>query len=137
MQTTQEVFDYVVAHLYKQGKPAIEIRDEDTVVCRYRAPDGCACAVGCIIPDGEYDPGFEGASARGLLYHVSATNDKSFTEILSKHINILQALQCVHDGAPKDPDGLTLKGKFRKEYLKKRLSTLAEQFSLEFKVPQG
>lgn len=51
----QEAFDKVLAHLRKQGRAAKQNR-----MCMYRAPDGCMCAVGCLIPDDEYYDGMEG-----------------------------------------------------------------------------
>jgi hypothetical protein len=55
MPTKQEIFDTVVTHLFTQGKAA---QDEDET-CFYRAPDGCKCAVGALIPDELYDETME------------------------------------------------------------------------------
>lgn len=49
----QETFNKVAEHLLRQGRKALE-RDTPSYWgnnCRYRTPDGLACAVGCLIPD--------------------------------------------------------------------------------------
>lgn len=37
--------------------------------CMYRGPKGCRCAVGLLIPDNEYNPGLEGATAVEMKQH--------------------------------------------------------------------
>lgn len=59
LATQQEIFDHVVRHLGKQRKRAGKIaRDAEGVpsmfLCRYRADDGAACAIGCLISDAVY-----------------------------------------------------------------------------------
>jgi hypothetical protein len=54
--TEQEIFDTVVKHLATQGRRAAD----DEGRCRYRAPDGAKCAVGCLLTDEEYNPAWEG-----------------------------------------------------------------------------
>lgn len=56
--TNQEIFDRVVRHLAKQGRPAAY----DDGTCAYRMPDGEACAIGCLIPDENYSRRLEGKS---------------------------------------------------------------------------
>lgn len=61
--TTQQVFDRVVDHARKQGRPAIEITRSEfgtpQTTCKYRAPDGGKCFVGALISDECYRPEFE------------------------------------------------------------------------------
>lgn len=57
--TDQETFDTVVRHLHRQGKPAVDAFGN----CVYRAPDGCRCAAGCLIPDDKYRESMEHCSA--------------------------------------------------------------------------
>jgi hypothetical protein len=52
--TDREIFDKVRAHLLNQGVRAM-VND----ACRYRTPQGMACAVGCLIPEEFYDPMIE------------------------------------------------------------------------------
>jgi len=86
----QEVFNRVVVHLLKQGKQAI-LPDSTAPVlmCAYRGKDGLKCAVGCLIPDEEYMPSFEGCSlerVRSLSRTLQSMNGK-----------LLKHLQYVHD----------------------------------------
>ena len=37
------------------------------VKCRYRGPNDTKCAIGCVLPDGLYDPDMEGNGIDGLL----------------------------------------------------------------------
>ena len=60
--TKQGAFDKVLAHLRAQGKAAADDYDQ----CKYRMPDGRKCAVGCLIPDADYNPGMEGKTVQNL-----------------------------------------------------------------------
>lgn len=51
--TTQQVFDQIVNHLRKQGKPSM---DKHGNGCLYHGPNGLKCAAGCLIADDEYSP---------------------------------------------------------------------------------
>lgn len=66
MNTMQEEFDAVVAHLYKQGKKAMSGKG-----CAYRGENGTMCAVGCRIPDEMYDPKMEGQFVFSLPFTFS------------------------------------------------------------------
>lgn len=50
----KQAFKTVKAHLLKQMSPALE-----GGVCQYRTSDGKKCAVGALIPDAEYNKGFD------------------------------------------------------------------------------
>ncbi len=81
--TNQEAFTTVVLHLRKQGR-----RAQDHSKCRYRAPDGCKCAIGALIPDDQYNPKLEGRTVLALT-HLPALQDlNSF---------LLSDLQITHD----------------------------------------
>jgi hypothetical protein len=58
MNTMQQEFDAVVAHLYAQGKRAAVLGR-----CKYRSDEGTMCAVGCRIPNNMYNPAMEGATS--------------------------------------------------------------------------
>ena len=58
----QQFFDVTVAHLRKQGKPAIE-----PGFCAYLTSDGKKCAVGCHIPAGVYKREMEGNGSVRLM----------------------------------------------------------------------
>jgi hypothetical protein len=57
----QAVFDYVVKFLRKQG-----CKSMGECNCRYRDNMGHACAVGCLIPDDEYDVRMEGRTVEHI-----------------------------------------------------------------------
>lgn len=54
--TYQEAFDTMLAHIRKQGKPAMSMEG----ICLYRK-DGLKCAVGAVIPDSLYQADFDTA----------------------------------------------------------------------------
>jgi hypothetical protein len=58
--TLQELFDRICEHLLTQNRKAIEVTRQGEM-CRYRGADGCSCAIGCLIPDDDYDPSIEGS----------------------------------------------------------------------------
>lgn len=81
--TLQEVFDFIVGHLYWQGRPS---RDEITGQCMYRT-GGLTCAAGCLVPIVHYRPDNEGkrwsATSWGMLN-------------FPKNI-LIESLQAAHD----------------------------------------
>ena len=79
--TDQQVFDTVVRHLAKQGRPSIG----DEGACKYRSGE-LSCAVGCLLTDEEYDPRQEGRPAVRMVPFRLAGN-----------IELLGDLQDVHD----------------------------------------
>ena len=46
----QEILDTVVTHLAQQKRQAVRAIDG---FCLYRAPNGCMCAIGCLLNDAE------------------------------------------------------------------------------------
>lgn len=57
--TRQEIFDKAYLGMASQGFRA-SLRRPDSNSSAYRAPDGCRCSIGWVIPDNLYDPVFEG-----------------------------------------------------------------------------
>lgn len=86
----QQIFDKVATHLIKQGKRAA-IKDEYGKVCMYRAPDGCKCAAGCLIPDRLYRAGME---RRGV---IDLSESFELPKFFSQHLGLIANLQAVHD----------------------------------------
>lgn len=84
--TNQETFDTVVAHLRKQGRPAIRAGQ-----CKYRACEGLKCAAGCLIPDDKYLSSFEGKLA------LPGTAPGDLIESLGHSLNLVGILQTIHD----------------------------------------
>lgn len=104
--TSQEVFDYVIDHLRKQGRGAY---DTENSKCLYLAKDGAKCAVGCLIPSDVYSPHMENKTIDKLL-RGSPYNDEPKRAIrkiernlrkmgFNKHKDLLYHLQNLHDEA--------------------------------------
>jgi hypothetical protein len=125
--TAQEAFDTVARHLLDQGHAATTKDDEGFLICRYRAANGDRCAVGCLIPDGLYKPGFEGSSVKGL----PAIFSKSLIALLAR-------LQAIHDADNPNDSGYARKATgepaFDVQLLKARLAEVAHNFELSTSV---
>lgn len=70
--------------------------------CRYRGPDNTSCAVGCLIPDADYNPKFEGkAIAPYMFSEVISENTKYGATVYMKergyNLDLLKRLQGIHD----------------------------------------
>lgn len=100
--TAQQVFDFVVAHLRKQGrKSQIVYRHSSGGSCQYRMAaedDGTClrCAAGCLMADSEYVAGREGNSWAYLsgVYGSSAPPE---LKVPRSHAFLIKQLQDVHD----------------------------------------
>ena len=128
-KTDQEIFDYGLNHILKQGKPSI--RDDK---CKYRDGEGNSCIIGGMIPDDLYDEKFEGKSISAML------NQPNFIEALNRlnigesHMsgklalwddtNLLSKMQHCHDRASDEVN-------FISEFIY-RMSTVAASFDLKF-----
>src|ERR1700741_935723 len=110
----QGIFDKVFSHLLKQNARSTAVGGGS---CCYRSYQGLMCAVGCLISDSEYCSEMEGESATMLL--------ENFPQVqhLAPHVNLLQALQRVHDcNEPRDwPEALRW---------------VAQKFNLTFTEPE-
>ena len=85
--SAQEVYDFVAAHLLRQGE-----QSKDDVSCLYRDEEGRSCAVGCLIPDAVYSDSMEGDLDD--LVHGYGPRLPSF---FKRHFRLLRDLQEVHD----------------------------------------
>jgi predicted Fe-S protein YdhL (DUF1289 family) len=84
----QSVFDFVLAHLRKQNKAALA---PDGYRCVYKNGD-LKCAVGCLIPDRQYDKSIEGSAVvEGSLI------GNLLSRLGYKNLPLLSAMQEVHD----------------------------------------
>lgn len=90
----QEIFNKVITHLRKQGKPAAE-----GPYCRYRTEDGLKCAVGCLLPDEEYDSKYEGHIVGGLITILPESKTR---DLFKRNVDLLDDLQCLHDNANRE-----------------------------------
>lgn len=93
--TRQEIFDTVVTHLFTQGVQSASVSGDR---CFYRGPNGTMCAVGCLIPDEEYEEDFEMRTVLSLYMFLRNTGKAEKTrEILGENEYLLADLQQVHD----------------------------------------
>lgn len=112
IRTPEDIYALVRGHLLGQGA-----RSVGPAGCAYRGSGLTACAVGCLIPDGLYDPVLEGRPARALagvaVMVLDAWTDVRLRRALSAlqaalpdvfgptNVRLLTQLQCVHDmGVP-------------------------------------
>jgi hypothetical protein len=116
--TPQEIFDYVATFLIKQGQPALTADG----ACAYRAPNGCRCAAGCLIPDCVYNVGMEGCCIDDVILNTS----NNLPEYMVINRGLILGLQEAHDESSVAKDFII--------ELKSRLSDLACQYSLSAKV---
>lgn len=90
MNNSQEVFDFVVSSIVKQGRPSM-----DGTRCRYRNTEGLKCAAGMLIPDDVYHPSMEGM---GILKLSSQFKDV-IPNSIKYNMNLIVELQSCHDSA--------------------------------------
>jgi hypothetical protein len=104
--TKREIFERVRDHLLRQMKHS-RLPDDSNGrgACAYRGEEGRSCAVGCLIPDGLYDPVVE----RRKVYFVwdgTRPGDVKLREaltgagidVLDRDVHqLLDRLQGVHD----------------------------------------
>ena len=95
-KTAQQVFNSVMAHLYRQNYQANSGSGVDRQ-CMYRTEAGLACGVGGLITDREYRDTFEGATADCLIANKDDPRYKTFPKTLSQHSDLLLDLQMLHD----------------------------------------
>ncbi len=94
----QELFDYIVEAVVKQGRPSVGDNDR----CLYRGPDGLKCAYGHVHPDSMYSEGMENIGILNLS--VLGMVPKS----LVPHVDLISYLQDAHDAASKYADFLRI-----------------------------
>lgn len=133
--TDQEVFDFVSAHLFAQGRPA---RTDGSVgpTCVYRLPKNgqqLACAAGCTFRDDEYNPLMEGSGSVGRLH-----GKNMLPERLVPVIPILALLQEVHDNPlnmVSEHDSLPYEDRpFHEGRLREGLTEVAKKFKLDTSI---
>jgi hypothetical protein len=92
-KTKQELFDFVLAAIRKQGRPSM-----NGAHCMYRAADGARCAAGHLIPDDLYDPEMEGKPIGIVMVARPGV-------IACEDVPFLGELQGAHDHAGRAYDG--------------------------------
>lgn len=138
--TPQDIFDTVAAHLYKQNKRSYKGNARMSGgFCVYRSPEGLKCAVGCLIPDEDYDPRMDDNECmRGGTY-VSKLVDLApelgfrLPAYFSANVALLASLQRAHDGA----DIVNADKTFNRAALKDKLQLVANDHNLKFTPPNA
>lgn len=97
MLTQREVFDKVKAHLLQQGCQAVKYIESQKEICRYRAPDGKMCAIGCLIKDEYYSEDLEGHAVTHHLVEQALQDSGINVWDGSSMTLMLLDLQVMHD----------------------------------------
>jgi hypothetical protein len=121
MTTNQTLFDTVVRHLWAQGK-RVHLNGN----CKYRAPGGLKCAVGCLIPDDKYTADMDNPTDNGLETVMPKAG------ISMRHEFLLAELQIAHDVA----DHWNSSNTAPLSSLAVRLARIANEFNLRTNVLQ-
>jgi hypothetical protein len=87
-RTAQQVFDWVIYNLLKQGDQATK-----GGLCAYRGDKGTKCGAGWCIGDDEYTEEFEGEIWLKLV---------RYGKVPAQHSNLINDLQRLHDNNPPD-----------------------------------
>ena len=96
--TNQEMVDKVCDHLMRQGeKSQIFMAGCPEPICRYRGYQGLKYAAGCVIPDDEYDPKFEGTRIRALIMSTVGDVEGKIPSLKDVDSLLLSSCQHVHD----------------------------------------
>ena len=115
----QEIFDKVAIHLLTQNKRS---RNNLSLACRYRGPNGLKCAIGVLILDDIYHPEVEGGnvlSASTIDYlRRSGISIPLDEDARSEVLCFLLKLQRIHDLA-------------KVELWEEKLRLLAKEYNLE------
>ena len=96
MMTDLEIFDFVAAHLLRQGRRSMNGHG----TCVFRGRRGASCAVGCLIKDEFYTPELDGD-----VYATRAAVAASLGQELTRSTGrVLVALAHIHDAAQRPAD---------------------------------
>lgn len=90
--TDQELYDRVKSHLLTQQARAETMPGG---ACRYRAPDGRRCAIGCLISDDQYQSKFEGHAVSGAKECCKQL--RRAAGISEQQLDMAESLQGIHD----------------------------------------
>jgi len=122
--TRQEAYDRMLAHMRNQKAFSLE----SSTTCVYRHPCGHKCAVGALIPDEAYDPGFEGSDATDKDVVLAASMNPEDAIFLN------DAQDSLHDSIAFDPYNMTPKA-FNPETFECNAKDFAERWKLTYTPP--
>ena len=130
MNTMQQEFDIIVAHLYKQGKPSKNGKD-----CLYRFTEEngnvLSCAVGCRISDSAYTKEMDDNDEDTTVEYLINSFGKSIPPEFLTYQDFYCSMQKEHDMAL-----LQRNGNFDLDCLKGNLGEIAKVFKLKLNVPK-
>lgn len=96
--TAQEIVNTVYFAMKAQGRQSADKNGN----CKYRGPDGCACAIGKLITDEEYDEKMDAGDDDGS----TAVRDIAAIGLIPgrfrPHLLLMSDLQDCHDEATMD-----------------------------------
>lgn len=122
--TPQQVADFVVAHLYKQGKPAMQ--GSNCVYRKFEDDGTCLmCAVGALLTDEEFSSDHNSLGLSALLQKRSLELSKDSVRFYRDNYDLLTRLQDVHNLWATD-----LEGKYHFSTLIFKLQKLYSGFGL-------
>ena len=130
----QDLFNRSLAHLRKQGEPAIIKTDtSDPINCWYRTPTGCSCAIGGLIKDEFYSAEFEGETVEDPRVMEAVANSLDvdldhFNEDIKNFLTDLQAY--LHDDF--GPHLLYPEERHFPTWLEQQAERFAQSYNLNF-----
>ncbi len=98
---------------------------EKDKMCAYRGNKGRKCAIGCLIPDEEYNESMEGASASSLL--TTGSDYKAVSTLKIFNDNFLNKLQIIHDD-------ICIRNKYAQEWTQLEKEEFKERVEKLFKL---
>ncbi len=93
----QKAYDTAKAGLLAQNRKSSDERG----FCRLRGFDGTKCAIGFMIPDDMYDPGWEGGTVDEVLFKRGQSG-LTLADVLGVNdsdVGFLAELQSIHDNS--------------------------------------
>lgn len=86
MQITANTIDEAREQIREYfSRSGAKLAIDDRRHCKYRMPDGSACAVGCLIPDSEYALEIEGVSVHSIIPHYDLELRCWLNDVQSAH----------------------------------------------------
>ena len=110
--TKQEIYDKVCAHMAQQKRKSIAEMPYGDPGCAYRGDDGRRCNAGLLIADEHYTRKIEGKNlVDELVCGALVASGVPF-----KCLNLISALQAVHDQSKTAQDAREMLGEYARHY---------------------
>jgi hypothetical protein len=92
----QGLFNDIVSHLRAQNAVSQDDVPSRAGRCKFRSSTGLKCAVGCLIPDDQYEATMESLATDLVIGMLKSP----LKEKLNKHMGLLLSMQIIHDYTP-------------------------------------